>query len=105
MLKSGVLFNGHSDRVWSCSFSSDGLRIVSAGRDMTVRVWSAQTHQQIGDPFQGHTDEVFGVRESDGTFVVSSDRIPETIIWDRRSGAIVGDQKQRMPVQLIQSQT
>ncbi len=51
------------DWVWSGSFSSDGLRIVSAGRDKTVRVWSAQTHQQIGDPFRTHRSGLVGVRE------------------------------------------
>ncbi len=81
----------HSDWVWDASFSSDGLRIVSAGRDKTVRLWSAQTHQQIGDPFQGHARQVaLACESSDGKFVVSGDNItPETIIWGRRSRAIV----------------
>ncbi len=91
----GGPFNGHSDWVWGVSFSSDGLRIVSSGRDKTIRLWSVQTHQQIGDPFRGHTHEVWRVSEcSDGMFVISVDSIQETIIWDRRSGEIVWRSKQ-----------
>ncbi len=44
----------------------------------------------IGEPLQGHTHEVMCVSESsDGMFGISVDRIPETIVWDRRSRAIV----------------
>ncbi len=86
----GDPFKGHSDWVWHASFSSDGRRIVSGGRDKTVRLWSVQTHQDIGDPFQGHTRQVYWACESsNGLFLVSADTSPETIIWDRRSRAIV----------------
>ncbi len=86
----GDPLNGHSDWVWCVTFSSDGLRIVSGGRDKTVRLWSVQNRQEIGDPFQGHTREVYWACESsNGMFLVSIDTTPETIIWDRRSRAIV----------------
>ncbi len=70
--------------------SSDGLRIASGGRDKTFRLWSAQTHQEIGDPFQGHTRQVYWAYQSpNGMFLVSADTSPEIIIRDRRIRAIL----------------
>ncbi len=78
-----------------CGVFRSVLMDFESSRQVETRLFvygDAQTHKQIGDPFQGQTDAdgVYSVSEnSDGTFVVSSDRTPETIIWDRRSGAIV----------------
>jgi hypothetical protein len=33
-------FQGHTDEIWSLSFSPDGSRILSGSRDGTVRIWS-----------------------------------------------------------------
>jgi hypothetical protein len=37
---------GHSTRMWSVSFSSDGQRIVAASCDPTAKVWQAASPQQ-----------------------------------------------------------
>ena len=34
-----LTLKGHSDRVISVSFSPDGKRIVSGGKDKTVKIW------------------------------------------------------------------
>ena len=34
-----AILEGHTDRVWSASFSPDGSRIVTASSDFTARVW------------------------------------------------------------------
>lgn len=34
-----LTLKGHSDPVWSVSFSPDGKRIVSDGRGYTVKIW------------------------------------------------------------------
>ncbi len=88
MTEIGNPFEGHSDRVFWVSFSSDGHRIVSGG-DNTVRMWNIATREQIGDPLIGHTTTVTSVAESsDGRFVVSRDWFA-TFVWDRESRVIV----------------
>ena len=34
---------GHSGRIWSASWSSDGSRIVTASSDGSVRTWDAHS--------------------------------------------------------------
>ena len=38
-----AVLSGHTDAVWSASFSPDGTRIVTASRDHTARLWDART--------------------------------------------------------------
>jgi WD40 repeat protein len=36
-------FKGHTDCIWSVSFSPDGNQIASGSHDNTVRVWDTWT--------------------------------------------------------------
>ena len=38
---------GHSDSVWSVSYSPDGKHIVSGSRDRTVKIWDAQSGEEV----------------------------------------------------------
>jgi len=38
---------GHSDSVWSVSYSPDGKHIVSGSRDSTVKTWDAQSGEEV----------------------------------------------------------
>jgi WD40 repeat protein len=42
-----ALFKGHQDAIYSLSFSPDGQRLASAGKDGTVRLWSVYSVQQL----------------------------------------------------------
>ncbi|CTQ58140.1 NB-ARC domain-containing protein [Roseibium album] len=66
---------GHRGVVNNASWSPDGKTVVTASVDRTVRLWDAETSQQIGEPFAGHTDSVLCARFSyDGTKIVTASK-------------------------------
>jgi WD40 repeat protein len=70
-----------SDDVYSVSFSPDGKRIVSGGYK-TVKVWDAQTGQEMLT-LKGHSGGVMSVRFSpDGKRVVSGGEDSTAKVWD-----------------------
>ncbi|KAF5347139.1 hypothetical protein D9757_015068 [Collybiopsis confluens] len=79
-------------RVTSVAFSPDGQQVVSGSDDETVRIWNAQTQQQIGDPLYGHTSRVTSVVFSpDGQQVVSGSYDQTVRIWNVQTGQQIGD--------------
>src|SRR5438105_565359 len=84
---------GHTDSVWSVAFSPDGKRIVSGGRDQTVKVWDAQTGTETLS-LKGHTDWVNSVAFSpDGKRIASGsggglNKTGEVKVWDAQTGKL-----------------
>ena len=78
---------GHTDIVLSASYSPDGTKIVSASRDMTIKIWDANTGSCL-KTLTGHTDYVWSASYSpDGTKIVSAGSWDNTIkIWDANTG-------------------
>ena len=73
---------GHTSFVHTCSFSPDGARIVSGSRDKTLKIWDAQTGQEIYTLI-GHTDVVETCSFSpDGSRIVSGSWDGILKIWD-----------------------
>ena len=78
-----LTLKGHTSGVRSVAFSPDGTRIVSGSTDKTVKVWDANTGQEMLT-LKGHTSGVRSVAfSSDGTRIVSGS-YDVVMIWDAR---------------------
>src|SRR5262245_1214960 len=66
-----IQLKGHTDRVLSVSFSSDGQKAVTCGQDKTVRLWSVSSGRELCR-LEGHGALVRGaVLTRDGSMVLS----------------------------------
>ena len=73
---------GHTNIVYSVSFSPDGKRIVSGSSDRTIRIWDATTGKEL-EILEGHTGGVSSVSFSpDGKLIVSNSYDRTIRIWD-----------------------
>ena len=77
---------GHSESVWSASFSPDGQTIISTSRDQTVKVWDASTGRELYT-LNGHSEGVTSASFSpDGKMIVSASYDQTAKLWDTRTG-------------------
>ena len=53
-----LLITGHQREVNCVAYSQDGQFIVSGSGDKTVRVWNANSGEPVGQPLEGHTEEI-----------------------------------------------
>ncbi|PVF90877.1 hypothetical protein CPB86DRAFT_686878, partial [Serendipita vermifera] len=84
-------WTGHTDRVLSVVWSSNGRQIVSGSADHTIRLWDTQTGQAIGKPLQGHTNQVCSVSFSSDCHQIVSGSHDQTIrLWDVETGQEIG---------------
>jgi tetratricopeptide (TPR) repeat protein len=81
-----LTLKGHTNAVWGVAFSPDGKRLASAACDQTVKVWDAQTGQEIRT-LRGHTSDVTSVVFSpDGKRLASSCNDHTVKLWDAQTG-------------------
>ena len=81
-----AILSGHTDEVNSVEFSSDGRKLVSGSRDMTVKLWDMQTGGTI-KTFSGHTETVPCVSISvDCTTIASGSHDKTVRLWDTQTG-------------------
>ncbi|KAF5335874.1 hypothetical protein D9758_017233 [Tetrapyrgos nigripes] len=70
------------ERCWQLAFSADETRIVSAF-GQTMEIWDANTGTAVGQPYQGHEDDINSVVFSpDGSKIISGSDDQTVRIWD-----------------------
>ena len=80
-----VHLQGHQDRLVSVDFSPDGTRMVTSSFDKTVRVWDADSGEEIHN-LRSHTNPVNAVAfDPTGTLIASASQ-SEVKLWQAESG-------------------
>lgn len=81
-----MTLTGHTDAIMALAVTPDGSRIISAGQDGTIRIWSSRDGQET-HRLQGHTGPVSGLAMSpDGRWFVSAGADMLLLVWDLHSG-------------------
>ncbi|EIN03613.1 WD40 repeat-like protein [Punctularia strigosozonata HHB-11173 SS5] len=82
---------GHTGHVYSVSFSPDGSQFASGSRDITIRIWNADTGKEVGEPLRGHTSGVNSVSFSpDGKRLASGSMDRTVRLWDVETWQQIG---------------
>jgi len=77
---------GHKSIIYSVSFSPDGKRIISCGRDQTIRVWDVESGDEVMI-LRGHKGSVTDVSFSpNGKRIVSCSTDQTIKVWDAIKG-------------------
>ncbi len=79
-------FRGHTQGVWSVSFSPDGLTLASGGSDRYVRIWDIETGRLLRS-LRGHTQDIRQVAFSpDGQTLATGSEDRTIRLWNPSSG-------------------
>lgn len=82
-------FSGHSDSVTSAVFSPDGTQLLTASADMTLRIWDAQSGEELRQ-LTGHTAAInHAIFSPDGTLIASAAEDNSVRIWDAATGELL----------------
>ena len=82
--------------IYSFSFSPDGSKIATALSDGTMRIWDAESGQQLGVALEGHTSKVRSAAFSmDGSKIVTGSDDGIVRIWDVESHRQIGESLKR----------
>jgi WD40 repeat protein len=80
------VLHGHSNRIFSVTFSPNGQFLASASADRTIKLWNPHTGQCL-KTLHGHGSWVWAVAVSPDSNFLASGSYDHTIkIWDIRSG-------------------
>ena len=85
-IKHAKTLEGHTEWVYSVSWSPDGKKLASGSWDNTVIIWDANTGAKL-KTLEGHRWYVISVCWSpDGKYVASCSEDKTVIIWDANTG-------------------
>lgn len=63
---------GHNGNIMCLAFTIDSKKLISAGRDNTIRIWDINTGAIIGEPLTGHNYYIRSIAVSpDGKMLIS----------------------------------
>jgi len=83
------VMKGHTGFVWTVAFSPHDTRIASGSEDQTIRLWDAQTHQQI-HVLQKYTSSIYSVVFSpDGQRIASGSGDATVRVWNFNTGQLI----------------
>jgi hypothetical protein len=75
-------WSGHDREIFALTYLPDGTRFFSAGRDGTIRIWEAETWEEVG-MLTGHDDYVYSLAVTpDRRCLVSGSGDSTVRIWD-----------------------
>ncbi|MEZ6049889.1 MAG: protein kinase [Planctomycetaceae bacterium] len=82
----GQLLRGHTENVYSVSFSPDSRMLASASADYTVRLWEPSTGKLLR-VLRGHSNDVNGVAFSPTNDLLATTSDDQTVrLWDPNTG-------------------
>ncbi|MEJ2552331.1 MAG: TIR domain-containing protein [Anaerolineales bacterium] len=79
-------FSGHTERILVATWSPEEDRILTAARDLTARVWDAQSGEELLR-LEGHKNTPRGARwSSDGQYILTWSSGGDVHLWDANTG-------------------
>lgn len=80
-----------TDRILTLTYTSDGTRLVAAGRSGDIAIWDTQTNQLAHPILQAHSDWVLALALDDSGAILSSAGQDNLVrLWDLERGLPLG---------------
>ncbi len=99
--ETGRSLEGHQAEILCLAFAADNKRLISGGRDKTVRVWNVASGEEL-HRLEGHGGTVHSGLLSPGGKVLASGSDDKTIrLWDMASGKELRRVEQPGPVYVV----